>query len=121
MVKLEGTLSDAVSIWDRLEAAGLAPISYDKEFVETFAHNLKLRNRPNIREELVRINPSVNDVLSAFVACCQPFDSMSQDIWSMFIAADAKFSEQNLQIAFDFDKAKPDAIKFDLNHFKAFP
>jgi hypothetical protein len=120
MMELQGTLSDAVSIWDRLEETGLAPLSYDKEFVESFARNLKLRPGTNIREELVRTNPSVNDVLLAFIACCQPFDSMSQDIWNMFVAADAKFNEQNLQISFDFDKKKPDAIKFDLNHFKAF-
>ena len=118
MVKLGAPLSDAVSIWDRLEETGLAPLSYDKEFVESFARNLKLRPGPNIRDELGRLNPSVNDVLAAFVACCQPFDSMSQDIWNMFVAADAKFSEQNLQISFDFDKTKPDAIKFDLNHSK---
>jgi hypothetical protein len=120
IMKLEGMLYDAVSVWDRLEETGLAPSSYDKEFVESFALNLKLRPGSNIRKELFRLNPSINEVLSAFVACCQPFDSMSQDIWNMFIAADAKFSEQNLQIAFDFDKTKPDAVKFDLNHFKAF-
>jgi hypothetical protein len=51
MMTLQGTLSDAVSIWDRLQETGLAPLSYDKEFAESFARNLKLRPGPSIREK----------------------------------------------------------------------
>jgi hypothetical protein len=113
-------LTDAVSMWDRLEASGLAPASYDKDFAEHFACKLKLQPGRSIRDELHRLNPSVNDVLAAFVGACQAFDSMAQDVWKMFVEADARFADQNLQIAFDFGAKQPDAIKFDLSHFKAF-
>lgn len=113
-------LADAISIWDRLKKSGLAPSSYDSDFVVAFAYKLQLRADRKIESELRRLNPSIVDVLAAFVACCEPFDGMAQDVWKMFVEADARFSDENLQIAFDFSKRQPNGFKFDLQHFKAF-
>src|SRR5579859_4707708 len=95
-------LTNAISIWERIKRSGLAPNSYDKDFVAAFSQALRLQPGKRIETELRRRDPSVSDVLAAFISCCEPFDNMAQDVWNMFVQADARFSDENLQIAFDF-------------------
>ena len=113
-------LTDASGIWNRIRKSGLAPTTYDKAFAEAFSRALGLRTSKGIAGELRRLRPTVNAVLTAFISCCEPFDGMAQDVWTMFVRADARFSDDNLRIAFDFSKQQPSGIKFDLEHFKAF-
>jgi len=110
---------DVAALWAKIEASGLAPDSYDKEFVGVFVAKLGLRLKRSVKAELRRVQPSMVDFLSAFLTASQPFDQMAQDVWRMFITADARFGEENLQIAFDF-KDQPEGLTFDLEHFKAF-
>ena len=113
-------LMNAISIWDRVKQSGLAPTTYDSDFSTAFSRALRLRADKSIESELRRLDPAVSDVLAAFVSCCEPFDGMAQDVWNMFVYADARFSDENLQIAFDFSKKQPNGFKFNLEHFRAF-
>jgi len=111
---------DAVSIWTMLLNSGLEPRTYDKDLVDGLCEALNLNPRRDVASELRRANPTVVEFLGAFLSCCKAFDEMAQGVWDMFVNADARFSSDNLQIAFDFSKDKLDGLKFNLDHFRAF-
>lgn len=105
------TLENGQQLWVALVRSGLEETrvnhlpGYDAELVEQLKKELYPHATRSLEQELQATPPSVEAFLEVFFGALKPFSAMLRDVLGMFEAAGARRSDDNLRIAFDFDKA----------------
>jgi hypothetical protein len=105
------TLENGLQLWVALVGSGLEETranclpGYDAELVEELKERLYPHATRGLERELYAAPPSVEAFLEVFFGALKPFSAMLRDVLGMFEAAGARRSDDNLRIAFDFDKA----------------
>ena len=72
-----------------------------------------------IREELISHNTTPEELLSTLIKLLKPFSAMMSDLLKMFEEAGAQFTDNNIQMNFDFEDAKEN-FGLDLEHFRIY-
>lgn len=115
-----GVIENSWDLWKfLLDYAGLDPDGYDQELVL----DLKLRLRLPLDEgvelaDLLKKNRvSTEDFLTAFFKSIEPYVGMYRDVLLFFQKEGIKFSDNMVQIKFDFGKIS-DELEINLEHFK---
>ena len=110
-------LETSLEVWRAVVRSGLQEVrandlpGYDAALVQVLRGRLYPNARGSLEHELSAAPPPVEDFLDAFFAALKPFSEMLRDVLGMFEVAGARRSDENLRIAFDFDKAtKPLAL-----------
>lgn len=104
-------LENGFQIWQALVRSGLEEArknhlpGYDAELVGLLKQRLYPHATRSLEQELRAAPPSPEAFLEVFFAALKPFSQMLRDVLAMFEAAGARRSDENLRIAFDFDKA----------------
>lgn len=104
-------LENGLQIWMALVHSGLEEArknhlpGYDAELVRVLKESLYPHATRSLERELHAAPPSAEAFLDVFFSALKPFSRMLRDVLSMFEAAGARRSDENLRIAFDFDKA----------------
>lgn len=91
--------------------------SYDAELVRVLKQSLYPHSRRSLKSELRAAPPSTEAFLEVFFGALKPFSQMLRDVLGMFVSAGAQRSDENLRIAFDFDKAS-EALVFTIKEFR---
>jgi hypothetical protein len=111
------TLENGLQIWQALLRSGLEQArkhdlpGYDAELVARLKQVLYPKAMRSLEEELRSAPPSTESFLEAFFNALKPFSQMLREVLLMFEEAGARRSDENLRIAFDFDRAsKPLAL-----------
>ncbi len=117
-------ITNGFELWKALVQSGLQESrknglsGYDDEIVTSMALRLYPGKKiKNLGRELEKSPPSTELFLEEFFQCLKPFSLMLKDILSMFKAAGARRSEDNLKISFNFDKAGTE-ISMTLKEFR---
>ena len=117
------TLENGLQIWLALVRSGLEETrknqlaGYDAELVGELKKGLYPNATRSLERELHAAPPSVEAFLEIFFGALKPFSRMLRDVLGMFEEAGARRSEENLRIAFDFDKAS-ESLALTLEEFR---
>jgi hypothetical protein len=111
-------LQTASEVWKFLRAQGGIDLAhYDEGLVAEMRRKLNLQSG-DFETELQAKLVSVEDFLAAFFQAAQPYSVMMADLLGMFEKANARETNKNLAVRFDFGKGMRD-LQFDLRHFRA--
>ncbi len=105
------TLENGLQIWEALVRSGLEEArkdrlpGYDAELVEALKQRLYPQATRALEKELRAAPPPAETFLDVFFSALKPFSEILGEVLAMFEAAGARRSNENLRIAFDFDKA----------------
>ena len=117
------TLENGLQIWVALVRSGLEEKrknhlpGYDVELVRLLKEGLYPHAAYSLERELRAAPPSAEAFLEVLFNALKPFSEMLRDVLGMFEAAGARRSNENLRIAFDFDKASK-ALALTLMEFR---
>jgi hypothetical protein len=117
------TLENGLQIWEVLVRSGLEEVrknhlpGYDAELVRVLKKGLYPYATYSLERELRAAPPSAEVFLEVLFNALKPFSEMLRDVLGMFEAAGARRSDENLRIAFDFDKASK-ALALTLKEFR---
>jgi hypothetical protein len=117
------TLNNGLDIWKELVGRGLEETranglpGYDVELVSTLKKRLYPVSTRSFSSELQSNPPSTEVFFDAFFSALKPFSKMLSDVLCMFESAGARRSDENLRIAFDFDKAESE-LALTLQQFR---
>jgi len=117
------TLENGLQIWMALVRSGLEETrkndlpGYDAELVRVLKEGLYPHAKRSLERELRAAPPSAEAFLEVFFGALKPFSQMLRDVLGMFESAGARRSDENLRIAFDFDKASK-ALALTLKEFR---
>jgi len=117
------TLENGLQIWEALVRSGLEEArknklpGYDAELAGVLRERLYPRATRTLERELRAVPPSPETFLDVFFGALKPFSQMLRDVLGMFETAGARRSDENLRIAFDFDKASR-ALTLTLEEFR---
>jgi hypothetical protein len=116
-------LESSWQLWQSLVQSGLQETrknllpGYDAELAELLKDRFYPGSSSSLDHLLRKKPPSVEAFLDAFFGALKPFSQMLRDVLAMFEGASAKRSDENLRIAFDFDKASV-ALALTLREFR---
>ena len=116
-------LDNGLQIWNALVLSGLEQarkndlLGYDAELVAVLKDRLYPRATGSLEQELRAAPPAPETFLDVFFSTLKPFSQMLREVLGMFEAAGARRSDENLRIAFDFDKAST-ALTLTLEEFR---
>lgn len=116
-------LENGLQIWMALVRSGLEEArknrlpGYDAELVEVLKKQLYPQATRTLEQELQAAPPPAEAFLEVFFGALRPFSQMLRDVLGMFETAGARRSDENLRIAFDFDKASK-ALTLTLQEFR---
>jgi hypothetical protein len=116
-------LENGLQIWQALLRSGLEPArkhelpGYDAELVARLKEGLYPKATRSFEQELRSAPPSTEMFLDVFFNALKPFSEMLREVLAMFESAGARRSDENLRIAFDFDKASK-ALALTLKEFR---
>jgi hypothetical protein len=117
------TLTDASALWQELRKSGVSIQTksgrdgYDAALVAEIKCALFPGSSRSLERELKEVGTTTEAFLEVFFRAIQPFSMMLADILAMFEEANAKRSDNNLKISFQFDKASP-ALAMALDAFR---
>lgn len=117
------TLENGLQIWVALVRSGLEETrknhlpGYDVELVAKLKEGLYPHTTRSLERELRAAPPSAEAFLEVFFGALKPFSQMLRDVLGMFEEAGARRSDENLRIAFDFDKASS-ALVLSIKEFR---
>lgn len=117
------TVRDASGLWQELCKSGLSPKTksgrdgYDVALAAELRESLFPGSARSLERELKDAATTTEAFLEAFFRAVQPFSMLLADILAMFEEANAKRSDNDLKIAFQFDKASP-ALAMALDAFR---
>lgn len=117
------TLENGLQIWQALLRSGFEEErknhlpGYDAELAALLKERLYPKSTRNLKQELRSAPPSTETFLDVFFNALKPFSQMLREVLAMFEEAGARRSDENLRIAFDFDKAS-EALSLTLQEFE---
>lgn len=117
------TLENGLQVWQALVRSGLEQTrknsfpGYDAELAAVLRERLYPNATVSLEHELRSAPPSTETFLDAFFNALKPFSQMLREVLAMFEEAGARRSDENLRIAFDFDKAS-EALALTLEEFR---
>ena len=108
-------LKDTIDLWKKVSS--IADFNsktnpYDEALLDEIKKELGFDAGCNISAELAVRKTSPEQLLAVLLKVMKPFSSMLNDLYKMFEDAGAQYSDNNIQIKFDFEDAKEN---FDLN------
>lgn len=119
-MKKTETIKDTIELWIKFEqAADFKNNDYDKAMLTEIKKELGFRQECDICKQLAIEKTTSEQLLGVLLKLMQPFSIMMNNLLSMFEAAGAQYTDNNLQIQFDFEKAE-DRFNLDLNHFRMY-
>ena len=120
MKKTVEHLNSTVELWENIcKTADFKSKEYDKELLADKKKELGFDRNCKIREELISHNTTPEELLSTLIKLLKPFSAMMSDLLKMFEEAGAQFTDNNIQINFDFEDAKEN-FGLDLEHFRIY-
>ncbi len=119
-MKKTETIKDTIELWIEFEqTADFKNNEYDKAMLTEIKEELGFSQECDIRGQLAIEKITSEQLLAVLLKLMQPFSVMMNNLLSMFEAAGAQYTDNNLQIQFDFEEAK-DRFNLDLNHFRMY-
>ena len=120
MKKTVEHLNSTVELWENIcKTADFKSKEYDKELLADIKKELGFDRNCKICEELISHNTTPEELLSTLLKLLKPFSAMMSDLLKMFEEAGAQFTDNNIQINFDFEDAKEN-FGLDLEHFRIY-
>jgi hypothetical protein len=116
-LNIEKKRRSAVSLFESVASAMRGRRPYDLSLMEDLRAQLFPGRTTEFSELLKTHRTSPEALLSAFFDVIHPFSEMMGDILTMYARARATRNEQNLQILFNFDKAR-DPLRFSFRDFE---
>ena len=111
-------LNSTVELWDRIcTVADFKSKEYDRRLLHDIRKELGIRDRCHFRSFLVKQKTTPEQLLAVLLKVMEPFSIMMNDLLAMFKTAGAKYSDKNIQIEFDFKKAR-EQFGLDLENFR---
>lgn len=120
---MSDVLESSWQLWRTLVQSGLEESrrnllpGYDAELVGVLKGRFYPMSRSSLDRLLRKNPPPVEEFLGVFFGTLKPFSRMLRDVLAMFEAASARRSDENLRIAFDFDKASA-SLTLTLKEFR---
>lgn len=117
------TLENGLQIWEALSRSGLEAVrksclpGYDVELVRELKKKLYPNATHSLDWELRNASPTAETFLDVFFSSLKPFSQMLRDVLRMFEEAGARRSDENLRIAFNFNKASKE-LALTLHEFR---
>ena len=112
------TIGSSIDLWNQFcRTADFKSNEYDKQLLVEIKKRLGLDEKSNIRFEIKARNITPQQLLSAILTSLKPFSLMTNDLLKMFEVANAKYTNNNIQIKFDFEDAKAN-FGLDLENFR---
>ena len=120
MKKAVEHINSTLELWDHFsKIADLKSKEYDKELLADLKKELGFDKKCIVRDELSSHNTTPEELLAVLIKLLKPFSVMMSDLLKMFEEAGAQFTDDNIQIKFDFENAKKN-FGLDLDHFRIY-
>ena len=120
MKRLITELGSALELWDCFrKTADFKSNEYDKQLLIEIKKGLGFDDKSNIRTEIQTNGTTPQQLLAVLLKSLKPFSLMMSDLLKMFEDAGAQYTDNNIQIQFNFEDA---TTNFDLNleHFRVY-